>query len=167
MGVSSSLSLDAIYFIYYFICILLFCFHIVFLMTINTFELNNWKLNWNYTFCTKNVQQNTSNIDWLIDWWFYSPHIDDAQFVISLYTWATSMSDQWQLPWMIPQRLHEKHRLFSSDDQHIVSLGRCGLQTCAVSSKHWTYILVQVTIYRRLRIGRDGHLDKSEAYNIA
>ena len=24
-------------------------------------------------------------------------------------------------------------------------------------------ILVQVTIYRRLRIGRDGHLDKSEA----
>ena len=37
MGV---LSLDAIYFIYYFICILLLCFHIVFLMTISTFELN-------------------------------------------------------------------------------------------------------------------------------
>ena len=27
-------------------------------------------------------------------------------------------------------------------------------------------ILVQVTIYRRLLIGRDGHLDQSEAYNI-
>ena len=27
-------------------------------------------------------------------------------------------------------------------------------------------ILVQVTIYRRLRIGRDGHLDQSEAYDI-
>ena len=26
-------------FYYYFICIILFCFHIVFLMTINTFEL--------------------------------------------------------------------------------------------------------------------------------
>ena len=27
-------------------------------------------------------------------------------------------------------------------------------------------ILVQVTIYRRLLIGRDGNLDQSEAYNI-
>ena len=27
-------------------------------------------------------------------------------------------------------------------------------------------ILVQVTIYRRLLIGRDGHLDQSEAYDI-
>ena len=28
-------------------------------------------------------------------------------------------------------------------------------------------ILVQTTIYRRLRIGRNGHLDESEAYDIA
>ena len=28
-------------------------------------------------------------------------------------------------------------------------------------------ILVQVTIYRRLRIGRDGHLDQSEACDIS
>ena len=28
-------------------------------------------------------------------------------------------------------------------------------------------ILVQVTIYRKLLIGRDGHLDQSEAYNIS
>ena len=28
-------------------------------------------------------------------------------------------------------------------------------------------ILVQVTIYRRLRIGRDGHLDQSAAYDIS
>ena len=28
-------------------------------------------------------------------------------------------------------------------------------------------ILVQVTIYRRLRIGRDDHLDQSEAYYIS
>ena len=28
-------------------------------------------------------------------------------------------------------------------------------------------ILVQVTIYRKLRIGRDGHLDQSEAYDIS
>ena len=28
-------------------------------------------------------------------------------------------------------------------------------------------IFVQVTIYRRLRIGRDGHLDQSEAYDIS
>ena len=40
VGVLSPLSLDAIYFIDYFICGILFCFHIVFLMTINTFELN-------------------------------------------------------------------------------------------------------------------------------
>ena len=31
----------------------------------------------------------------------------------------------------------------------------------------WTRILVQVTIYRRLLIGRDGHLDQSEAYDIS
>ena len=30
----------------------------------------------------------------------------------------------------------------------------------------WVRILVQVTIYRRLRISRDGHLDQSEAYDI-
>ena len=30
----------------------------------------------------------------------------------------------------------------------------------------WARILVQITIYRRLRIGRDGHLDHSEAYDI-
>ena len=28
-------------------------------------------------------------------------------------------------------------------------------------------ILVQVTIYRRLRIGRDGHLEQSKAYDIS
>ena len=28
-------------------------------------------------------------------------------------------------------------------------------------------ILVQVTIYRRTRIGRDGHLDQSKAYDIS
>ena len=44
--VLSSLSLDAIYFIYYFICIILFCFPIVFLMTINTFELNLYISRW-------------------------------------------------------------------------------------------------------------------------
>ena len=32
---------------------------------------------------------------------------------------------------------------------------------------HRARILVQVTIYRRLLIGRDGHLDQSEAYDIS
>ena len=31
----------------------------------------------------------------------------------------------------------------------------------------WVRILVQVTIYRSLQIGRDGHLDQSEAYDIS
>ena len=31
----------------------------------------------------------------------------------------------------------------------------------------WGRILVQVTIYRRLLIGRDGHLDRSEAYDLS
>ena len=31
----------------------------------------------------------------------------------------------------------------------------------------WPRILIQVTIYRRLLIGRDGHLDQSEAYDIS
>ena len=29
--------------------------------------------------------------------------------------------------------------------------------------KQWARILVQATIYRRFRIGRDGYLDQSEA----
>ena len=32
---------------------------------------------------------------------------------------------------------------------------------------YYAHILVQVTIYRRLRIGRDDHLDQSEAYDIS
>ena len=31
----------------------------------------------------------------------------------------------------------------------------------------WSRILEQVTIYRRLQIGRDGHIDQSEAYDIS
>ena len=31
----------------------------------------------------------------------------------------------------------------------------------------WARILVRVTIHRRLRIGRDGHLDQSEAYDVS
>ena len=33
--------------------------------------------------------------------------------------------------------------------------------------RFWGRILVQVTIYCRLLIGRDGHLDQSEAYDIS
>ena len=32
---------------------------------------------------------------------------------------------------------------------------------------HWARILVQVTIYRRLLIARDGHLDQLKAYDIS
>ena len=31
----------------------------------------------------------------------------------------------------------------------------------------WIRILIQITIYRRLRKGQDGHLDPSEAYDIS
>ena len=34
------------------------------------------------------------------------------------------------------------------------------------TSEVWARILVQVTIYRRLLIGRDGHLGQLEAYDI-
>ena len=43
-------------------------------------------------------------------------------------------------------------------------------QSCSYFNYHgrgWARILVQVTIYRRLLIGRDGHLDQSEAYDIS
>ena len=38
---------------------------------------------------------------------------------------------------------------------------------CLQARLCWARILVQVTIYRRLLIGRDGHLDQSEAYDIS
>ena len=31
----------------------------------------------------------------------------------------------------------------------------------------WARIPVQVTTYRRFRIGRDGHLDQSETYDMS
>ena len=48
---------------------------------------------------------------------------------------------------------------------------RHGLRQCnAVFLKQphsRAHILIQVTLYRRLRIGRDGHLDQSEAYDMS
>ena len=38
---------------------------------------------------------------------------------------------------------------------------------CAFPYRIWARILVHVAIYRRLLIGRDGHLDQSEAYDIS
>ena len=37
---------------------------------------------------------------------------------------------------------------------------------CTSEGSTMARIIVQVTIYRRPRIGRDGHLDQSEAYDI-
>ena len=36
-----------------------------------------------------------------------------------------------------------------------------------ISDLRWAGILVQVTINRRLLIGRDGHLDQSKAYDLS
>ena len=46
--------------------------------------------------------------------------------------------------------------------------GRCNAWRCDESEwKIWTRMLVQATIYRRLRIGRDGHFDQSEPCDIS
>ena len=47
-----------------------------------------------------------------------------------------------------------------------IAVGR-RTQKVRVSQDVRARILVQVTIYRRLLIGRDGHLDQSEAYDIS
>ena len=42
------------------------------------------------------------------------------------------------------------------------------MSTSRTTPRFWARrILVQVTIYRSFRIGRDGHLDQSEAYDIS
>ena len=43
----------------------------------------------------------------------------------------------------------------------------CGISFTVITFLGTIRILEQVTIYRRLLIGRDGHLDQSEAYDIA
>ena len=47
----------------------------------------------------------------------------------------------------------------------------CVIQDNTIKVSSYWYIqgpfLVQVTLYRRLLIGRDGHLDQSEAYDIS
>ena len=51
---------------------------------------------------------------------------------------------------------------------YLLSQGKQGSTSC--KHKELTgplaCILLQVTMYRRLRIGRDGHIDQSEAYDI-
>ena len=47
---------------------------------------------------------------------------------------------------------------------HIITLSG---RESTVDVRVWVRILVQVTIYRRLLIGRDGHLDQSEAYDLS
>ena len=50
---------------------------------------------------------------------------------------------------------------------YLYRFSRC-LQVCVlVQEELWCRILVQVTIYRRLLIGRDGRLDQSKAYDIS
>ena len=48
---------------------------------------------------------------------------------------------------------------------YITPLKYTHLTKCPAHKEAWACILVQVAIYRRLRIGRDGHLDQSEAYD--
>ena len=50
------------------------------------------------------------------------------------------------------------YHLLRDGDQDIIIYLEMGIRT---------RILVQVTIYRRLLIGQDGHLDQSEAYDIS
>ena len=51
--------------------------------------------------------------------------------------------------------------------QSLVLIGARGRLLCAPPQAARARILVQVTIYRKLLIGRDGHLDQSEAYDIS
>ena len=48
----------------------------------------------------------------------------------------------------------------SKETATLATLIKSNMLICAL-------ILVQVTIYRRLLIGQDGHLDQSEAYDIS
>ena len=59
-----------------------------------------------------------------------------------------------------------------TQDNVINSFGRSLLSLCSeldlgILNGCCTRILIQVMIYRGLRIGRDGHLDQSEVYDIS
>ena len=51
--------------------------------------------------------------------------------------------------------------------KHRLGILFCVDDYCCKVPKNWARILVQVTIYRRLLIGRDVHLDQSEACDIS
>ena len=55
------------------------------------------------------------------------------------------------------------HPLFATLSQHLTGICVMSVPFSGCRSR----ILAQVTIYRRLLIGRDGHLDQSEAYAIS
>ena len=59
------------------------------------------------------------------------------------------------------------HALYDDHSVNITYQSVITLAMMPVYVNNCACILVQVTIYRRLRIGRDGHLDQSEAYDIS
>ena len=50
---------------------------------------------------------------------------------------------------------------------HAMALVALLVGSCCEYAAVLARIIVQVTIYHRLLIGRDGHLDQSEAYDIS
>ena len=74
---------------------------------------------------------------------------------------------------MLPRRITCNLLISKGPNMFKILLLLCNILVlyCRIAS-YYTHrirpgILVQVTIYRRLRIGRDGHLDQSEAYDIS
>ena len=79
------------------------------------------------------------------------------------------------LPWLCCISLRHPHnkqtslRKITLVHDCIVCRYKCQITVKIIQEKRniWAHILVQVTIYRRLRIGRDGHLDQFVAYDIS
>ena len=65
---------------------------------------------------------------------------------------------------MLARRLRRRPIINSTLSQRIVFLG-CVIE--AYFSLLQARIIVQSTIYRRLRIGQDSHPDQSDVYNIS
>ena len=69
--------------------------------------------------------------------------------------------------WAVYLHSWSRGLMLDSSNNSIKLLIVAMIATAAAALEDWTRILVQVTIYRRLLIGRNCHLDQSEAYDIS
>ena len=95
---------------------------------------------------------------------------EDVVCVLSCEPFRIQYTRLYYMPVLVDERaaLYRYCDIIDQDSKSVITsqISR-GLAQYIAYIHSWLRVLVQVTIYRRLWIGRDGHLDQSKAYYIS